>query len=316
MIRFILLRVLAIVPTLLVASLVVFFTINLVPGRASSAFLGLNPTPEARTAFEARFGLDKPLPIQYLHWIGSVARGQFGISFQNGVPVGPELLSRLPVTLELAVLAILFATLLALPLGVVAAHYHHTRLDAALSSFGVIGVSMPNFWLATVLVLIFTFRLHALPPGGYVPFWTDPWQNLQLMAMPAVTLGVGSSALLFRIMRSVMIEILGTDYVRTAVAKGVPPLAVDRRHTIRNALIPFLTVGGMEVGALFGGAVIVEQIFLLPGVGSFALIGITSRDYAILEASVLLITTVVLVVNLLVDIAAMLLDPRKRLAEL
>ncbi|MBM3517626.1 MAG: ABC transporter permease [Alphaproteobacteria bacterium] len=311
MIQFIAARLAAYVPTLFGVSIVLFLAINVVPGSPAQASLGINATPEAIARFEREHGLDRPLHEQYVSWLARVLQGDFGSSFQAGVPVGPELMSRLFVTLELAIFAFLIANLIAVPLGCLAAYYHQRPADNAFILLATLMGALPNFWLATLLILLLTVTLHWLPPGGYVPFAEDPGRNLMLMVMPAISLGVVSSALLLRIMRTSMIEVFSSDYIRTAVAKGARRGVVIWRHALRNALIPYLTVGAVEFSLLFGGVVIIENIFLLPGVGQLALIGITQRDYPLLLASVLLIAVVVMTANLIVDVIGASLDPRR-----
>ena len=311
MLRLIAIRLAVFVPTLFAASIVLFITINVVPGSAAKAALGIDATPQAIARFEALNGLDRPLHVQYIEWLGKALAGDFGKSFQNHVPVGPEVARRLPVTLELAVLAFLIANLIAVPLGAIAAFYHQRKADTAITLLATVFGAIPNFWLATLLILVFALTLHWLPAGGYAALTVRPLVNLKQMVMPAVSLGVVSSALLLRIMRTSMIEVLTSDYIRTAFAKGATRGIVIWRHAIRNALIPYLTVGAVEFGFLFGGVVIIEDIFLLPGIGSLVLVGIINRDYPVLIGSALVVTVVVLTVNMLVDIAASLLDPRQ-----
>jgi peptide/nickel transport system permease protein len=311
MLRLIAFRLLAFVPTLLAASLVLFIAINVVPGSAAKAALGIDATPQAIARFEHQHGLDRPLHAQYLAWLGGVLRGDFGNSFQNHVPVGPELLARLPVTLELAALAFLIANLIAVPLGALAAYFHQRKADVSITFLATAMGAIPNFWLATLLILLFALTLRWLPAGGYVPFFDDPLRNLEMMVMPALSLGIVSSALLLRIMRASVLEVLSSDYIRTARAKGAPQGAVIWRHAMRNALIPFLTVGAVEFGFLFGGVVIIEDMFLLPGIGSLVLVGIINRDYPVLLAAALVITVVVLTANMLVDLIGSILDPRQ-----
>jgi peptide/nickel transport system permease protein len=282
-----------------------------VPGRASSAFLGIYQTPQARAAFDHRYGLDAPLPLQYLNWIAGVTHGDFSKSLQSEVPIAPQLAGRVAVTLELALLAMVIALVLGVSLGTAAAWSRGKLLDRLISSLAVAGMSTPNFLLATLLVLVLALQLKLVPPGGYVSLFDDPLTNLQLMVMPALSLGAIASTILIRMMRTTMIEVLESDYIRTARARGVGPLALMFRHGLRNALAPFLAVAGVEFGALFGGAVIIEHIFLLPGVGSFVLDGITTRDARVLEAGVLTITFVVILVNVLMDIVAIAIDPRR-----
>jgi peptide/nickel transport system permease protein len=311
MLRLIAFRLLAFVPTLIAASIVLFIAINVVPGSAAKAALGIDATPQAIARFEHQHGLDRPLHVQYLAWLGGVLRGDFGNSFQNHVPVGPELLARLPVTLELAALAFLIANLIAVPLGALAAWFHQRKADVSITFMATVMGAIPNFWLATLLILLFALTLRWLPAGGYMPFFDDPLRNLELMVMPALSLGIVSSALLLRIMRTAMLEVLSSDYIRTAIAKGASQGAVIWRHAIRNALIPFLTVGAVEFGFLFGGVVIIEDMFLLPGIGSLVLVGIINRDYPVLLAAALVITVVVLTANMIVDLIGSILDPRQ-----
>lgn len=311
MLRLVFTRLVAFLLTLLAASAVLFVTINVLPGSAAKAALGIDATAQAIQRFEAQHGLDRPLLVQYAEWLGRILSGDFGTSFQNGVAVGPELVSRLPVTLELAVLALLVANLIALPLGALAARAHQHVADRGITFLATILGSVPNFWLATLLVLVFTLHLRWLPPGGFTPFFTDPLTNLKQMIMPALSLGVVSSALLIRIMRASMLEVLSTDYVRTANAKGADGRTVVLRHATRNALIPYLNVAAVEFGFLFGSVVVIEDIFLLPGIGSFVLVGIINRDYPVLLGGALVITLFVLLVNLVVDIVAGAIDPRQ-----
>ncbi len=311
MIRLIGLRLLALVPTLLAASMILFVAINVVPGSAAKAALGIDATPQAIARFEHQHGLDRPLHIQYLSWLGHALKGDFGKSFQNHVPVGPELAARLPLTLELAFLAFLIANLIAVPMGALAAYFHMHKTDVTITFLATIMGAIPNFWLATLLIMVFSLGLKWLPAGGFIPFGDDPLKNLSMMIMPALSLGIVSSALLLRIMRTAMIEVLSSDYIRTAMAKGATQGNVIWRHAIQNALIPFLTVGAVEFGFLFGGVVIIEDIFLLPGIGSLVLVGIINRDYPVLLAAALVITVVVLTANMIVDIIASLLDPRQ-----
>jgi peptide/nickel transport system permease protein len=311
MLRLIAVRLAAFIPTLIAASIVLFVAINVLPGSAARAALGIDATAQAIARFEAMAGLDRPLYIQYIDWLGKALHGDFGKSFQNHVPVGPELLNRLPVTLELAILAFIVANLIAIPLGALAAYYHQRPADSGITLLATILGAIPNFWLATLLILIFALQLRVLPAGGYTPLTVDPWRNLSQMIMPALSLGIVSSALLLRIMRASMLEVLTSDYIRTAHAKGASERVVITRHAMRNALIPFLTVGAVEFGFLFGGVVIIEDIFRLPGIGSLVLVGIINRDYPVLLAAALVITVVVLSVNMLVDIIGSLLDPRQ-----
>ncbi len=311
MLRLILTRLALVPPTLLAASLVLFIAVNVVPGSAARSALGVDATPQAIMRFEAQNGLDRPLYRQYGDWLGRAVTGDFGVSFQNRVAVGPEITKRLPVTLELALLAFAIANLIAVPLGATAAMFHQKRIDAVISTLATIFGAIPSFWMATLLVLLFALTWRVLPAGGFTPIGRELGRNLWQMTLPALSLGIASSALLTRIMRTAMLEALSSDYIRTAYAKGASPGLVLMRHALRNALIPFLTVGAVEFGFLFGGVVIIEDIFRLPGIGSLVLVGIINRDYPVLLASALVVTFVVLLANMLVDIAAGLLDPRQ-----
>jgi peptide/nickel transport system permease protein len=311
MLRLVMMRFALFVPTVFAASVVLFIAINVVPGSAARSALGVDATPQAIMRFEALNGLNRPLAVQYADWLGKALRGDLGTSFQNRVPVLPEILKRLPVTLELAILAFLIANLIALPLGALAALRHRRSTDITITSLATVLGSIPNFWLATLLVLVFALRLHLMPAGGYTPLFEAPLKNLWQMLLPAVSLGVVSSALLLRIMRTTTLEVLNSEYIRTAHAKGAPEWIVLARHALRNALIPFLTVGAVEFGFLFGGVVVIEDIFSLPGIGSLVLVGIINRDYPVLLGGALVITIVVLAANMIVDTVAILLDPRQ-----
>jgi peptide/nickel transport system permease protein len=311
MLRLVLVRLALFIPTLLVASLILFIAINIVPGSAARSALGVDATPQAIMRFEAQNGLDRPLAVQYFEWLGKALTGDFGRSFQNRVAVGPEILKRLPVTLELAVLAFLVANLIAVPLGALSAFRHTKHADKIITTLATVLGAIPNFWLATLLVLVFAVKLRLLPAGGFTPLLVDPFKNLQQMILPAISLGVVSSALLLRIMRASMIEVLSSEYIRTARAKGASDTVVLRRHALKNATIPYLTVGAVEFGFLFGGVVIIEDIFRLPGIGSFVLVGIINRDYPVLLGAALVVTIFVLAANMLVDIVGSLLDPRQ-----
>lgn len=303
-------RLLSFLFALVVASLLLFVAIKVVPGTAAGAALGIDATPQAIARFNATHGLDRPVYVQYLEWASNTLHGDFGTSFQNGVDVGPELGRRFLVTLELAGLAFIVANLIAIPLGTWAALRHQRASDSIITTLATLFGAVPSFFLATLLILLLTLRLKLLPPGGYIPFSQDPVANLRLMVMPALSLGIVSSALLVRIMRAAMIEVMSSDFIRTARAKGAPQRIVVLRHAIRNALSTYLNVAAVEFGFLFGSVVVIEDIFRIPGLGSFVLTGILNRDYPVLLASALSITVFVLVVNLIVDVAVQLLDPR------
>jgi len=312
MIRYVAYRLLLAVPVLFGISLVVFLLIQMIPGDVVSALLGMRTSPEAAAALRRMFGLDQPLPVQYARWAGAILRGDLGHSLRTGLPVSYLLASRLVVTAELAGLGVLLAVLFGMPLGVIAALRQNTTTDYLATSGALVGLSMPDFWLGTLLVLVFSIRLRWLPPTGYVPFSVDPLQNLKLMLMPAVTLAGGSASYIMRMTRSLLLEVLSKDYVRTARGKGLPERTVVYAHAFRNALVPILSVVGQQLGYLMGGVVIVEAIFAVPGIGRTALESIYNRDYPVVMGVVLLIALIYVVINLVVDLLAAIVDVRIR----
>ena len=311
MLRLVLWRLISFIPTLFVASVILFVAVNVVPGSAARSALGIHATPQALKRFEHQHGLDRPLPVQYLEWAGNALRGDFGTSFQNAVAVGPNVLERLPATLQLAAMAFLVAVCLAIPLGALAGFRHQSATDGAVTTLATMFGSTPNFWLATLMIYFFSIRLGWLPTGGYTPFLEDPVANLSGMLMPSIALGLVSSGLLIRIMRTAVIEVMLANFIETAKAKGVSNVRLVTAHVLRNALIPFLTVGAVEFGFLVGSVVIIEDVFRIPGIGSLVLVGIINRDYPVLLAAAMSVTVIVLVVNLLVDLAAQVIDPRQ-----
>jgi peptide/nickel transport system permease protein len=314
MLRYIRTRLLAMVPVLIGMSVLVFVTMRLIPGDVAVIFLGTKPTPEAIAAFREKVGLDQPMYLQYFDWIGRLLRGDIGISLTTGADIKTELLNRLPITAELTFLAMFIAVLVAVPLGVLAALNHNKGLDVGLTTFGMIGLSLPNFWLGTLLAYFFAIKFPLFPPGGYIPFSEDPVGNLKSMALPALSLGLVSASVVMRMTRSSMLEVVRQDYVRTARAKGLGEVVITRGHLLKNALIPVITVIGMEFGYIFGGAFLVEAVFYLPGIATYTLLAVNQRDYPVLQSVVLLVTLVFMLVNLIVDVLYTYLDPRLRLA--
>jgi peptide/nickel transport system permease protein len=312
MLRYIQVRLMSMIPVLVGMSILVFVMMRLIPGDAAVVFLGTRPTPEAVEAFRHKVGLDKPMYIQYFDWIGRLARGDLGISITTGADIRHEIANRLPVTLELTALAILIAIVIAVPLGIIAALKHNSAIDLGLTSFGMIGLSLPNFWLGTLLVYFFAVKRQWFPPGGYVPISEDLVGNLKSLALPAISLGLVSASVILRMTRSSMLEVARQDYVRTARAKGLRESAVTWHHLLKNALIPVITVTGMEVGYIFGGAFLIEAVFYLPGLATYALLAVNQRDYPVLQTVTLLVTFVFMLINLLVDIFYTMLDPRIR----
>ncbi len=312
MITYLIRRLLAVIPVLFGISLIVFFLVHLVPGDVVAVLLGPTTTPAAREALRRLFGLDQPLYVQYLQWLGGVLHGDLGTSLRTGQPVLSSILDRVSVTAELAGFAMIIALLIGIPAGVIGAVKRYSRVDYAVTIFALAGLSVPNFLLSTLLILAFSLTLPLLPPSGYVPFFTDPLQNVRLMVMPALALGLGAASYITRMTRSSVLETLGQDYVRTARAKGLRPTSVVVGHALKSALIPIVTVVGIQLGYLLGGAVIVEAVFAVPGVGRLALDSINMRDYPVVQGTVLFITAAFVFINLTVDILYAYLDPRVR----
>jgi len=316
-IRYIAVRLASAIPTLLGVSVLTFLFIRLIPGDAIAARLGTSTalTPDQLASLRAYFGLDQPLALQYWNWVSALARGDFGYSIRTGRPVLVEIAERLPATLELAAAATLIAIAIGIPLGLLSAMRPRSRLDLAARIGGLIGLSLPSFWLGTLIIVLFSLYLRWLPnTGGYVDFARDPLGNLLLIVFPAVTLGVGLAAATMRMTRSAMLDVLVADYVRTAAAKGLARSLIVRRHVLKNGLIVVVTLLGVQVGQLLGGAVVVEEIFSIPGVGRMLLTAIVQRDYALVQGGVLVIAVLFVLVNIVVDLLYGYLDPRIRLA--
>lgn len=299
--------------TLVLASVVVFVGVRALPGNAAVALSGENNNPAALAAVAKSYGLDKPLPLQYLDWIGQLLRGHLGVSPQTGIPVTTEIAHRIPVTLELTLLALAVAVLIGIPTGIVAALRRGKPADYASNAVALFGLSLPSFWFGILLILLLSVRFHVLPASGFVPFLSQPLANLSHMVMPAVVLGTGLSAILMRQMRSGMLETLSSDYVRTARAKGLPEWVVVGKHALRNSLVTVVTVAGLQFGALLSGVAVTEQVFLLPGLGRLTIEAVFQRDYPTIEIVALLSALSYVVINLLVDIAYSMLNPRVRL---
>ncbi len=302
---------------LLGVSLLVFVAIRMVPGDAITAMLGTEAgllTPAQRTALAAYFGIDQPIYIQYWRWLGGLFEGNLGISTTYGRPVLGVILERFPLTLELAIFSMLIALATGIPAGVYAATHNERGSDLALRLFAMIGQSTPSFVFGLLIIYVLSVYFGYLPPmGTFTPFLTDPLANLSQLIFPAITLGLAFAASVTRISRSAMLDVLSDDYVRTARSKGASARSVIWHHALPNALIPVVTLSGVEFGYLLGGAVIVEEIFALPGIGRLVLDAINQRDYALVQGTVLFIAFNFLVVNLLVDLAYAALDPRIRL---
>jgi peptide/nickel transport system permease protein len=305
-------RVLAIVPVLFGISVLVFVLVHLIPGDVAQILLGTQATQEQIETLRRTYGLDRPLPLQYADWLSHVVRGDFGVSLRTSRPVLPDLVSRFGVTVQLTMLSMVIALLVAIPLGVASAANRGRRSDAISRVVALLGLSIPNFWLGTMLILFVSVVLKWLPPPGFVSLLDNPWLAIQTLILPSLALGTAVAAFIMRMVRSSLLEVLRQDYIRTAHAKGLGEQVVLYRHALKNAFIPVLTVIGVQIGYLLGGAVIIESIFSLPGMGRFLLDSINNRDYSIVQGGVLFIALIFSVVNLLVDLVYGWLDPRIR----
>jgi len=315
MTAYLLKRLISLPLTLLGVSVVTFLFLRLIPGDAITARLGTSTVLSADqlSRMRAYFGLDQPLHLQYLTWLGSLLRGDAGFSVRSGQPVTAEIAARLPVTIELAFAAAIVALALGIPLGLVSALRPSGGLDLLARGFGLLGLAMPNFWLGTLLILFFARYLHWMPnTGGYVDVQADPGANLRFVLFPALTLGIAMAAVVMRTTRSAMLDVLGTDYIRTAHAKGLTAQKVVERHALKNGMIVVITILGIQVGYLLGGAVVVEEVFSLPGLGRLLLNAINQRDYALVQGGVLVIATLFVAANTVVDVLYGFIDPRIR----
>lgn len=314
MFRYLIQRTLIAIPTLIGVSVLVFVAIRLVPGDAITAMLGTESgllTASQRASLEEYFGLDRSPVEQYVSWLSNVMRGDLGYSVRLGEPVLDLILHRLPVTFELAMLSVAVALILGIPIGIGSASRQNSAIDLGGRLFALIGLAAPNFLVATLAIFVLSRYFNILPnAGNYARFLDDPVLNLKQMMLPALTLGLAFSASVMRTTRSAMLEVLGQDYVRTARSKGLRERAVIGRHALRNALIPVVTLTGIEISYLLGGTVIIEQIFALPGLGRLTLNAISQRDYALIQGVTLFIACMVVVVNVLVDLGYAAIDPR------
>ena len=310
--RYILQRLLMLIPTLIGMSLLIFLMLRLLPGDVVDIIAGIDPQTDsaARERLREAMGLSDPIPVQYGRWLADLLRGDPGISLRSGKPVGGLLLNSLPITIELAVLATLIATIVAIPLGVISAVRRDTGLDFASRVGGLIGLSLPSFWIAT-LALLFTSKVFGwVPSTRFISPFADPAGNLRQMGLPAFAIAIQLMAIEMRMTRTTMLEVLNQDYIRTARAKGLRDKLVIFRHALRNALIPVITVIGFQLGALMGSSAIVEVIFGLNGVGYTLLQAIFNRDYPLVQAATLYLATIFVLINLVVDVLYVYLDPR------
>ena len=307
-------RLAAMVLTLLGVSLLVFGMMRLIPGTVVEQLLGqaAMSSPEVVASFRRFFGLDEPLHVQYLGWLGGLLHGDLGVSWLSGRPVLGLFLERLPISAELAVLAVAWSLLLGIPLGTASAMWRGGLRDSAIRVGATLGLSLPAFWQGAVLILLFSLYLGWMPSLQWVPLSQSLAGNLAIMALPALTLGTATAAMITRMSRSSMLDVLGCEYVRTARAKGVPERRVTFHHALRNALIPVVTVAGVQLGYIVGGIVVVEDVFTLPGVGRLLLDAIFQRDYPVVQGVILILAAAFMTLNLAVDLLYALIDPRLR----
>lgn len=298
------------VPVAVMVTIIVFILIHLTPGDPARAYLGEEATDEAVQAFRHQLGLDQPLPVQYLIYLGNVLHGNLGNSIKSHEPVAQAIFERFPATLELGITSLIFALVVAIPAGIVSALRKDSVTGVLASVMPLVGVSLPNFFLGILLILVFGLYLRVFPPGGFTAFPESPADNLRHLILPAISLGTVSAAINLRLMRSSLLEVLGQDYVRTAKAKGLAARVVTVRHALRAALIPVVTVVGIQVGLLLEGAFVTETIFAWPGIGRLAVEAIFMRDYPIVQGVVLVAALVYMCASLLVDVLYVYLDPR------
>jgi peptide/nickel transport system permease protein len=312
--RYVLVRSLSIVPTLVGVSVAVFLMIRLIPGTIVEQMIGTEGTysEQSMRALRAFFGLDQPIHVQYGRWLGRVLQGDLGTSWRTGLPVVEMIGSRLQVTLELTVGAMLVALAIGIPLGIVSARRENTRLDHAVRLLSLFSLSIPVFWQATMLILATSLWLDWAPSVDFVSPWKSLRANLAIMALPSLALGTAVAAVFMRMTRSTLLEVMRQDYIRTARAKGLRERGVVWVHALRNSLIPLITVAGVQVGYLLGGVVVTEEVFTLPGVGRLILWAVFQRDYPVVQGTILFVSLLFMLSNLVVDLIYAYVDPRIR----
>ena len=317
MLNYLIRRLLALIPTLLFASIIVFCVVRLVPGDVIDLMLSENDFSstdlETRSQIEQALGIDKPVYVQYWHWLYNIVRhGDLGNSLWQDTPVVDDIFARLPVTIELGILSLLVALFIAIPIGIYSAIRQETVIDYIGRSFSILALAVPSFWLGTMVVILPAMWWGWTPPNDIVPFFEQPWVNLKTFITPALVLGASLSAVTMRMTRSMILEVLRQDYVRTAWAKGLTERTVVLRHAVKNAMIPVVTLVGLLMPILFGGTVIIEQIFQLPGIGQLLFSAVSQRDYPIITGVFLIVGVMVILVNLAVDLCYGYLDPKVR----
>lgn len=309
---FMLRRLASIIPTLIFVSIIVFSLQQLIPGDPAIAMAGDELNDEAVQEIRVKYGFDQPLYVQYFKWIGNVAVGDFGASYRNKMEVLDLILTKLPVTLQLAVFSMIVALVIGIPTGIIAATHKDSFIGTAANLFALTGVSIPHFWLGIMLILLFSVNLGLLPSSGYVPPWEDLRQNLLSLVMPSIVLGTGVAGVITRHTRGAMLQVLSSDYVRTARAKGVAERIVVSKHALRNALIPVITLSTIEFGQLLSGAILTEQIFSIPGFGKLIVDAVFFREYAVVQGVVMVTATLFILLNFVADILYFVVNPRMR----
>ena len=307
-------RILSIVPALLGVSVAVFLLIRLIPGTVVDQMVGTEGaySEESMRALRTFFGLDQPVYVQYVRWLGTLVRGDLGVSWRTGLPVLQMISSRLLFTVELTIGAMVVALAVGVPLGMLSARRENTPLDHVVRVVSLFSLSIPVFWQATMLILAVSLWLGWAPAVDFVSPWTDPVRNLVIIALPSLALGTAVAAVFMRMTRSSLLEVMRQDYIRTARAKGLPEPGVLWGHALKNSLIPLITVAGVQMGYLLGGAVVTEEVFTLPGVGRLLLWAVFQRDYPVVQGTILVVSALFLVSNLIVDLIYAYLDPRIR----
>ena len=310
--KYLLRRIILLIPTLIGMSFLIFAMVRLLPGDIVDALVGLDPTftEEQKDVLRESFGLNDPWPVQYVKWVGGMLQGDFGTSFRSREPITEQILRALPITIELAILAITFSLIVAIPLGVISALRQNSHMDFWARVAGLIGLSIPSFWLATLFLLFTSLTFRWVPSVVWISPLEDPIGNLQQMFLPALALSVSLMAIEMRMVRASMLEVLRQDYIRTAWSKGLNLNTILYRHALKNAFIPVVTIIGIQFGALLGGSIIIEQIFGLPGIGWTMLQGIFNRDYPVIQVASLFLAVAFVVINLGVDLTYAYLDPR------
>ena len=305
-------RILIGILTLLAASVVVFIVLDVVPGDPARLMLGMNATEEAVRALQQQMGLDQPMLVRYASWIGGLLVGDFGKSYTYSVPVLNLITERIAVSLPLALISLFLSTIIAIPVGLFSASRRGTMADSGTMAIAQVGVAIPNFWFALLLVYVFAVSLRLVPAGGFPGWNAGVWAGFKSLILPSIALGLPQAAILARVTRSALLDVLGEDYIRTARAKGLTRRKVLYRHALRNALIPVLTILGLQFAFLLAGTIIIENVFYLPGLGRLVFQAITQRDLIVVQGVVMLLVATVILVNLLVDLSYALVDPRLR----